>query len=310
MLFGVGDSEHAPRAAGLLRPRSLRVAVRSLWVLAALCSGGPWGCTAIMDTRGFAEGNDVDGGAPATPGESGTPLGCIDGEGPRQVRVAGFGPSVCIDVTEVTQGHYARFLAALDRGARVSGLPAACAGDSSREPSLGWAGGSPLAGTESLPVVHIDWCDAQAFCLWAGKRLCGAPLGGPVGAAGGSEPTASTWFAACAGVSGTRFPYGGLYEPFRCNGPDALPQQSVAVGEFAECISREGGPVDMSGNVAEWEDGCRAEEGLDDGCPVRGGSFRRRNLLDLAGGSVTCAAREERRRGASTDDVGFRCCSP
>jgi hypothetical protein len=103
-----------------------------------------------------------------------------------------------MDATEVTNADYAVFLA--------SGVPtepsvythSSCAFNSSFEPApLGapaaFDGTCPgfLPETRS-PLTCVDWCDAWAYCAWAGKRLCGASFGLPI-----TEPSESVWRIAC-----------------------------------------------------------------------------------------------------------------
>ncbi len=84
------------------------------------------------------------------------------------IRVDGY----CIDATEVTNDEYGKFIVA--KNGNTAGQPTACAWNTAYAPSC-----AQLVKTAKSPVSCIDWCDAYAFCAWAGKRLCGRIGGGP-----------------------------------------------------------------------------------------------------------------------------------
>jgi len=238
-------------------------------------------CSLALDTTGFAGRADASADASAGAGAE----------------------AFCVDATEVTNADYARFLAGGSEPRRDTDAPAACADKGSYEPAAGW----PAAGRDAFPVVHVDWCDARAYCSWAGKRLCGRRGGGVLAPSDAADARASQWFAACSRDGASRFPYGDSYDLFACNGPDRPrpgPPGTSAAGSLAACAAASGA-LDMSGNVHEWEDACDGEA-----CLARGGAFRRVQLVDIGGASVACAATLSLPRLAARDDLGFRCCSP
>jgi len=119
-----------------------------------------------------------------TSGDGGPLAGCPSG--------TVTGPSGCVDATVVTRARYAQFLAS--RAGDTSGQPDACRTNSTHVPEGDWP---PSAATEALPVVHVDWCDAAAFCRWRSARLCGRNGGGPDEVATVADPASGEWAAAC-----------------------------------------------------------------------------------------------------------------
>ena len=163
-------------------------------------------------------------------------------------------------------------------------------------------------GNLTLAVGCVDWCDAVAYCSWAGKRLCGKIGGGPAAPSKLSDPTESQWFAACSKVGARDYPYEGGYQAARCNDEAVYPGD---VGSYEGCEGGFEGIFDMSGNVAEWEDACADNPGTpseDQSCTLRGGAFYNQGQP----ASLTCAVPDapmQSMRKSAGHTVGFRCCS-
>jgi formylglycine-generating enzyme len=207
----------------------------------------------------------IDGGADAdarADAEAGCPSGMVG------VLDAGY----CIDGREVIEEKWAAFLAA-DAGK----LPTECAF------KTGFSAGS--ARGAALPVSDVDWCDAFAYCAWAGKRLCGA----------------QEWTKACTGGTSRVYPYGDVFDDQKCNGgPLGAP---AAPGTFAQCVGPIPGIVDMSGNMDEWTRACATQTGATDLCESRGGDWKNDPATELM-----CSSALARPRDTILDYVGFRCC--
>ena len=93
------------------------------------------------------------------------------------------GAPYCIDERLTAYGDYAEFLAA--KGQDYSGQPPECESNKDYEPVM-WVeetafgdptrtfcGPSMADANPDHAVRCIDFCDAFAYCSWAGKRLCG-----------------------------------------------------------------------------------------------------------------------------------------
>ncbi len=199
---------------------------------------------------------------------------------------------VTIDSTEVTNSQYAEFLE--DKAGDTSGQVAECSFNSTYEPASGWPAVHP-----NRPVVYVDWCDAKAYCDWAGKRLCGAREGGSLAAA--DNPSIGQWVYACGGPSGQNFPYGGTYDPDACNSGENAPASLADVATFP-CEGYAAGIYDMSGNATEWIDHCDAQNGTEDHCTYVGGSYV------SAQASLYCTFDYPADRDTAAPALGFRCC--
>ena len=227
------------------------------------------------------------------------PVGACSGTaGPAMVRAGAF----CIDSTEVTNKNYADFLAA--KGQDLSTLPASCAFKATLAPSSSW----PANPTKTNdPVVYVDWCDAYAYCAYAGKRLCGAIAGGPSALASLADRNVDAWYAACAGATSNLYPYGPKYVTGKCNDYEGKANGTRAVGSYTGCQGGYAGIFDMSGNAFEWEDACAASVGPSDSCIIRGGSWW------FSGAQYgACSAYFNdyaTKRSDAFNDTGFRCCS-
>ncbi|NUO48053.1 MAG: SUMF1/EgtB/PvdO family nonheme iron enzyme [Polyangiaceae bacterium] len=160
---------------------------------------------------------------------------------------------------------------------------------------------------DDRPAVFVDWCDANAYCKWAGKRLCDS-FDGLVYEVDASEPAAATdpstsrWFVACTGSPATLYPYGDTLQESWCNYDNSGPDD---VGTHPQCEGGYDGLLDMSGNVAEWENGCSQfgnPESWNQNCLARGGTWH-------LGGPTSCDAFRDVPRYNMSREIGFRCCS-
>lgn len=166
--------------------------------------------------------------------------------------------SFCIDRTEVTAGQYAVFLTD-DAGHGAEKARAAECAD-----NLAYAVRA-TAPSLDYPVL-VDWCDAFAFCAWAGKRLCGAIGEGAIDAAATMSVvngTVNSWVAACEGPQRRPLPYGDQVIADACAPDPAMP---MTQGDYYRNIGPTGvhplcegaypGLLDMVGNADEWIDAC------------------------------------------------------
>lgn len=259
-------------------------------------------------------GTDSDVGGVA-PGPKVLPPDCDSkGRGPTMAKITTVAGDYCIDTTEVTAAQYYAFWKEAGDGRLVGGQTPACNFNSDytpQYPSSGWADPLP-SGLTDQPVRYVDWCDANQFCRWAGKRLCGA-IGTPAPitykSADENDASKDQWFAACSNGGTTVYPYGGAYVSGNCNEAN-LGGSPKDVGTSHACSGTAtpySDVFDMIGNVAEWEDSCESGFGSLVQCRTRGGNF-----ATSPGGAATCAVSGVGTygfRGNGNLAVGFRCCS-
>ena len=159
----------------------------------------------------------------------GTPISNRDGGRDEYPQRRIFLDAFALDIYEVTNGRYLRFMTATDH--RVPENP--------HDAKLTvWKGSTVPEVFKDHPVVNVDWHDATAYCAWAGKRL----------------PTEAEWERAARGTNGRRFPWGDV-EPTRVlanylnqwrDGAALEPVGSHPLGASVE------GVQDLEGNVWEW----------------------------------------------------------
>lgn len=246
-------------------------------------------------------GSAVDTGTVQGEQDTGTVVPCPAAKGSSQVRVGRPETSFCMDTTEVSYAQYREFTQfVLDAGKPTQ--IAECAWNSTFTPA-------GKIGTDDQPVAGVDWCDARAYCEWAGKRLCGRidPDGGTtIALKDYLNPSVNSWLAACAhGDDDRPYPYGS-YVSGRCNDGSLDAGTTVPVGSLPQCEGSYPGLKDLSGNVWEWIDGCRAAQ-LDagpkkDDCVFHGGAYTRET-------PIPCRTLAGATRDLQMPDVGFRCCS-
>jgi formylglycine-generating enzyme required for sulfatase activity len=207
-------------------------------------------------------------------------------QGPTLIAVSNF----FVDSTEVTEDQYNQFLTA--KNGDVSGQPSVCSFNTTY-----YGEATALTPGSTLPMANVDWCDARAYCDWAGKRLCGQIGGGAVAAEDATTPSLSQWVLACGGPGGGTHPNNNP----ECNSNGGF-GNVAPVATFPGCEGFYPGLFDLEGNVAEWVDSCDGETGAADICLLLGG-----NIIDNV--SYCDEIPFTNRRDDTAYTFGFRCCS-
>jgi Sulfatase-modifying factor enzyme 1 len=258
---------------------------------------GPGGVAGTSGSSGAA-------GAPSCAARCGE-TGCPACQGPTLISTHDDrGNPYRIDSTEVTNAQYSKFLEAqVDPASQ----PAYCASWNTAfapddEVKTGCQDLYDPLNRPNYPVVCVNWCDADAYCRWAGKRLCQDFSYEQLPVPDISRP-AQKWGLACTGGA-TDFPYGNTYQPTACNGPDYGANKLLPVASLPGCVGALPGLYDMSGNAAEWVGNCGASTGPNDLCVAAGGAFEAPQQSDLQ-----CSAAPTYPRSAANYVVGFRCCA-
>jgi formylglycine-generating enzyme required for sulfatase activity len=237
------------------------------------------------------------------------------------------GRTACIDTTEVTREQYAAFLADTNAHGAGSRLPNCGAAPYQDEPEAACSKEPTVCKGDCArhPQVCVTHCNAQAFCSWAGKKLCGT-VGDVVPTLPALEdPRVSVWAAACGagstdlGRARRGYPYGDEFEPTACNtegragsGCAASPSScgTVPVGSIERCRGPEPFAVyDMSGNAREWIALSESESTRAKPYAVHmGGSFDRFDF-DPPQDFGCSASRKQEAFGVALPTIGFRCCA-
>jgi formylglycine-generating enzyme len=251
--------------------------------------------TAASGTADAGTGGSNVAGTGAAAGSGGAAAECHD---PAQldrmvgVRVSN-GECVWIDGREVSNSEYAAFVSTITQPSAFQEPP--CEWNADFQSGCGDDAAAPAP---DAPVTCVDWCDANAYCSWANKTLCGDR----------AEPGESPWQDVCSLNGENEYPYGKSHDASLCAGGDNPTYGCLSgacaltpVGSHTGCKTLSG-VLDLSGNAAEWVDECASQVGPNDQCKVRGGSTA------SSAGDLRCDVAAGATRASRHQYRGFRCC--
>jgi sulfatase modifying factor 1 len=281
--------------------------------------GGTAGSAAAGAGGSSGMGGSSSGGTGGSSGSGGgAPAKCRKGSDPglHGPRMAEWqrpdGSCFWIDSTEVTVGQYKEFVAAPAHAPESSvcnwnepGSSDGTGGHRGFEPTCPTGPADTGAARDADPVACVDWCDAEAFCSWAGKSLC-------VDTTVQTDWTkwqASDWYAVCSSNGANTYPYGRTQSADACAtvaSPNGCPGGSCSAaeaGSYTSCaVPAQGNAMvfDLVGNVEEWTAACSPNT-ASGACNTRGGFY---GSQGSCGGSVNRVSRQD-----TSSTVGFRCCA-
>jgi formylglycine-generating enzyme required for sulfatase activity len=177
-----------------------------------------------------------------------------------------------IDRTEVTNEDYAKFVKS-----------------TGRRPPRNWIGGNFRPAEAKFPVVNVSWNDANAYAMWARKRL----------------PSEVEWEFAARGTDGRLYPWGNEWNRDNANAERGVGGTLTAVGSFNTGASPFG-VLDMCGNAWEWTSGGLFSY-LDKNILLTGGKVIRGGAYDAPRQSATTTYRGVVPPDKVFPKTGFRC---
>jgi hypothetical protein len=245
------------------------------------------GCNAIFGLAPTTLGTDGAAGSDAAPGGFDAPYsaGCQGREGPEPVNIDGM---FCIDSTQVTNAQYTKFASSVTPATATQAV--GCDGNDTFAPAGGLL-------NDDYPVVTVDYCDAWAYCHWAGKRLCAQV---DPQATGYDPLSASEMYFVCTGAGkdmNLAYAYGDTYDPDKCGDTES---QAAPVKSHPDCHSAVYPQVfDLSANVGYWENMCSPGV-CRDTTPEGGGSASDSHRCDNSNGDPITLQHPY---------IGIRCCS-
>lgn len=240
------------------------------------------------DSSTLDSSTDAGSSGDVGPGDLGA---CGTHRGGVMARIDGY----CIDRYEVTNADYNAFL---DAPSAERTNIAGC------EWNTGFGTQVIEPAVAKYPRGNVDWCDAQAYCKWAGKRLCGAIGGGSATYVLYADATKSEWMNACSAGGTQTFAYAGSYDDTIC-GTGTGPLLPVGARPKCHGVSAPRDVIfDLTGNVSEWEDSCSVQPPTElTPCRGRGGGVTDGESLSKCASDSAVASAKSQYAG-----LGFRCC--